>query len=204
MALAKAKRTLSSRKGLITRAINACKDAAKGPDTNVRELTLKVEALEQRWKPYQDAYYEYEEALVEADANDTDLGDAQRDFQATEETYISAVSEYRDILDSMPAQTSRSQTLKMPTLQTPTFNGDPLEFEPFWDQFQARVGQKKDVSDVDKLQFLKSCLKGSARDRIKNLPSTAANYKIAVDTLKSRYGDPEKVRVAIFLANSRG
>ena len=108
MALAKAKRTLSSRKGLITRAINACKDAAKGPDTNVRELTLKVEALEQRWKPYQDAYYEYEEALVEADANDTDLGDAQRDFQATEETYISAVSEYRDILDSMPAQTSRS------------------------------------------------------------------------------------------------
>lgn len=66
------------------------------------------------------------------------------------------------------AKADRSQTskatlsCKLPKLDLPEFGGDILEWHQFWDRFESNIGNKN-LSDVDKLLYLKSSLKGEAK-----------------------------------------
>ncbi|XP_073948482.1 uncharacterized protein [Choristoneura fumiferana] len=81
---------------------------------------------------------------------------------------------------------------KLPELHLPSFKGDVLEWFQFWDQFSSNIDQRN-LRDVDKLLYLKASLKGEARTVIDGLETTNDNYKIAVTTLKERYGKGVKI-----------
>ena len=77
----------------------------------------------------------------------------------------------------------------LPKLQLPKFRGDYLEWRSFYDQFSAAVGSKQ-IPDVDKLIYLSSSREGKAKTAIVGLSRTAANYPVALEILKDRFGDP--------------
>ena len=77
---------------------------------------------------------------------------------------------------------------KLPKLVLWPFSGDPSEFHSFCD-FESSVDQNSALSDVDKINHLKSLGQGQAAPCISGFSVTAANYSAAVKCLKERFGD---------------
>ena len=71
------------------------------------------------------------------------------------------------------------------------FHGDPICFTPFWDSFRSAVDDNPCLLDVDKFNYLRNLLEGSAAGAIRGLPLTAENYGAAKDILKKRFGQPQ-------------
>ncbi|XP_073950860.1 uncharacterized protein [Choristoneura fumiferana] len=88
--------------------------------------------------------------------------------------------------------TSDRRLSKLPELSIPTFSGNLLEWHQFWDQFHSCIDQRN-LSDVDKLMYLKASLRGEAKKTIEGLDTTNKNYGIAISTLKERYGKDDLI-----------
>ena len=82
---------------------------------------------------------------------------------------------------------------KLPKVTLPSFDGKIVEWTAFWEQFAAHVDDAEDLAEVTKFGYLKSLLKGEAVDCISGLTLTTANYAVAVDLLKKRFGQKERI-----------
>ena len=82
----------------------------------------------------------------------------------------------------------QSSNLKLPRIELPKFSGDVLKFQNFWDQFEAAVHDNDDLPNVQKFTYLRSVLTGNALQTIEGFEVTGANYQLAVECLKHRYG----------------
>ena len=81
---------------------------------------------------------------------------------------------------------------KLPKLVIPKFDGNVLQWESFWDQFNVSI-HESNQSDVNKFSYLKGLVEGEARQVIEGLSLTAANYKEARDLLVNRFGRKEPI-----------
>ncbi|XP_063416451.1 uncharacterized protein LOC134698089 [Mytilus trossulus] len=82
---------------------------------------------------------------------------------------------------------------KLPKLTLPTFGGNILEWQPFWDSFCAAVHENLSLNDVQKFNYLRSQLNGEASQCISGLQITNTNYAQALNVLKQRFGQPHKI-----------
>ncbi|KRY45033.1 hypothetical protein T03_15500 [Trichinella britovi] len=82
---------------------------------------------------------------------------------------------------------------RLPRCDLPKFSGDFKEFRAFWDQFDYRVHQRKDLSNAAKLTYLRGCLTGKAEDVISSLSSSNADYEVALNRLREEFDRPAKV-----------
>lgn len=80
-------------------------------------------------------------------------------------------------------------TIKLPKLVIPKFYGDLNEWLSFWNSFRSLIHENPSLNGVDKLNYLKSFLSGTALNTIDGLELTNANYDAAVELLKGRFGD---------------
>ena len=83
-----------------------------------------------------------------------------------------------------------SRTAKLPKLDLPTFSGRYEYWEDFCDLFSSLVHNNLRLSNVTKLQYLKSCLTGSAADLVKDVATTNANYSSTWQASKVRVSNP--------------
>ena len=90
------------------------------------------------------------------------------------------------------SQKPDSNCIKLPTLNLPFFDGNILEYQPFMDSFFAAVGNRE-ISDVEKFNYLKNQLRGDAAKSIQGLALTSANYNEAIEILQKRYGRPSVI-----------
>ena len=81
---------------------------------------------------------------------------------------------------------------RLPKLELPKFDGDVIQWAPFWDAFKSAVDQSE-LSDVSKLTYLRSLLRGEARRAVEGLPLTASSYSSTCELLKARFGRREQV-----------
>ncbi|XP_060591844.1 uncharacterized protein LOC132746639 [Ruditapes philippinarum] len=81
---------------------------------------------------------------------------------------------------------------KLPTISMPTFSGDLLTYQTFWDSFESSVHNNPSLTDVQKFSYLKSLLEGDAARTIDGFALTNANYSQALCLLKERYGQKQK------------
>ena len=82
---------------------------------------------------------------------------------------------------------------RLPKLNLPTFSGTPLTWNTFWDSFNVAVNSNPNLEGVQKCNYLQDQLSGDAASAIAGFPLTNNNYKQAVDLLKTRFGEPQKI-----------
>ena len=86
-----------------------------------------------------------------------------------------------------------SSNVKLPKLSLATFSGRAIDWYSFWECFQSMIDSNLDLSQVDKLSYLKSLLRGPAQLALEGLSMTGPNYDVAVDILRQRYGDIQRI-----------
>ena len=172
--------------------------------------TLNRNILEVRLQTVKDVWTEarkmHEEIIVRADAADSDY--------ITNSSFAQMTITYEDLLDDLVTRISHyeipqgnalltpprnlvaaddedvARAAKLPKLDLPTFSGDYEDWDNFCDLFTSLVHNSTRLSNVAKLQFLKSCLKGSASEFIKDVATTNANYLSTWQALKARFANP--------------
>ena len=93
------------------------------------------------------------------------------------------------------ASTSQEPKAKarLPKLSLPKFRGDVTKWSTFWDSFQSAIHDNREISKVDKFNYLNSVLEGAAARAIAGLTLTASNYDNAVEILQDRFGKPQQI-----------
>ena len=96
--------------------------------------------------------------------------------------------------DSLTPTTPGPRGMKLPKIEVPTFDGDLLQWQTFWEQFSIAIDSRTDISDTEKLVYLRLAIKaGSAKSIVEGLSHTGDQYKEAVASLKSRYNRPRLI-----------
>ncbi len=92
---------------------------------------------------------------------------------------------------SPPTVTPEPHAVKLPKIDVPMFDGELLHWQTFWEQFSISVDKRSDISNTEKLVYLRHALKdGSAKNIIEGLSHSGDQYKEAIDSLKARYDRP--------------
>lgn len=86
-----------------------------------------------------------------------------------------------------------SVDLKLPQINIPEFSGKYEDWLAFHDLFVSLIHDNKNLSNAQKLQFLKSSLKGEACSSLKHLTICDANYVEAWNVLSEKYNKPKYI-----------
>ncbi|XP_062587115.1 uncharacterized protein LOC134248736 [Saccostrea cucullata] len=82
---------------------------------------------------------------------------------------------------------------RLPKLNLPDFDGDILQWNTFWDSFESTIHRKQTLTPIQKFSYLKAQLQDAAAQTIAGFTLTNANYETAIDLLKERFGQPQKI-----------
>lgn len=88
----------------------------------------------------------------------------------------------------------------LPRIQLPVFTGRYEDWPAFRELFESLIGKDTATKPVEKLHYLKSCVKGEADLLIRNLTTMAENYGRAWTTL-SAYYENRRLLVRAYLSN---
>ena len=80
---------------------------------------------------------------------------------------------------------------KLPKLVIKKFYGEAHLWQELWDSFKFSIDDNKNLSTIDKFNYLKNLLESNAYSTIAGLSLTAANYSTALDLLHKRYGQKQ-------------
>jgi len=113
------------------------------------------------------------------------------------EEYRAAVSQHLSLCETCMTENAHSSgkddfSLRLPKVTLPSFSGDVLDWQEFFETFSITVDNRS-ITDVEKMQYLKLCLKGEASRILIGLPLTNKNYSIAIDLLQKRYGSTRRI-----------
>ena len=90
--------------------------------------------------------------------------------------------------------TADPQGVKLPKLDVATFDGNILHWKTFWEQFDVSVHRRTNLSDAEKLVYLRHALKdGTASRVIEGLSRTGEHYTEAIECLQARYDRPRLI-----------
>ena len=70
-------------------------------------------------------------------------------------------------------------------IEVPTFTGNILKWKLFWEQFEATIYSKSQLSDTEKLMYLRNAFKdGPARNIVHCLTQTCESFAEAISCLR--------------------
>ena len=76
---------------------------------------------------------------------------------------------------------------KLPKLVIKEFDGNVLNWQTFWDQFESTIYSKRNINNIHKFSYFKSFLCPSTYETISGLALTNQNHLEDVEFLKQRY-----------------
>ncbi|XGW26354.1 hypothetical protein V3C99_007179, partial [Haemonchus contortus] len=77
------------------------------------------------------------------------------------------------------AQLRKPQSVELPTLPIPKFNGNIWDWDNFWELYNANV-HSQDLPELYKFNFLLDALQGEAKESIRKFQVTKENYSQAI------------------------
>ena len=78
---------------------------------------------------------------------------------------------------------------KLPELALPTFAGDYIKWPAYCELFSALIINRKDLTDIERLQYLLSSLAGEPAQKVEALPLKGASFTPAWEMLKETYAN---------------
>ena len=87
----------------------------------------------------------------------------------------------------------RISKVKLPKLTPRKFNGELTKWLTFWDSFESSIHNNRELSDIDRFNYLHSLLEGPALEAISGLKLTTANYSAAIAILQKRFGNRQQI-----------
>lgn len=93
------------------------------------------------------------------------------------------------------AQGTKGSTTTLPAIPLPKFSGEITAWPGFRENFETLVGTRTDLTDMQRLHYLRASLHGEAARLISNTPSSGEYYKSAWTSLSRRY---ERKRAIIY------
>lgn len=187
VARANAKRNIQR----IKAAVNA---GPKGKALTVPELKCRLGILESYFTQILDA-----QTNIEAlDPNDEARCDIEDLYISTKISIEAKLGEHptnlKPVESLMPCTVSH---IKIPALELPTFNGKYSQYKNFITSFMQVIDREPRLSNVEKFNHLRNCLKGPALETINAFQITSDNYPKALERLTERYDNT----TLIFLEN---
>ncbi|XP_071170927.1 uncharacterized protein [Mytilus edulis] len=82
---------------------------------------------------------------------------------------------------------------KLPKLDLPSFTGDILTWQTFWESFETTIHHNPSLTNIQKFSYLKSQVLSEAAQCISGLSLSNANYEHAIILLKERYGQTQTI-----------
>jgi hypothetical protein len=82
---------------------------------------------------------------------------------------------------------------RIPKLSLSVFAGNPLQWQSFWDSFDAPVHNNPSLNGIQRFNHLKAQLVGEALQTIAGFPLTNSNYDQAIKLLRDRFGQPHNI-----------
>ncbi|XP_063420583.1 uncharacterized protein LOC134705796 [Mytilus trossulus] len=100
-----------------------------------------------------------------------------------------------NVMFQVPSEprSSKSNYHRLPKLDLPYFNGDILKWQTFWDCFESSIHFNDTLTSIQKFNYLKAQLEGSAAQTVEGFALTNGNYETAVNLLRDRFGQPSKL-----------
>ena len=83
--------------------------------------------------------------------------------------------------------------MKLPKIVLKRFDGNPTNFQNFWDSYNTSIHENEDISDVNKMAYLFGLLKGSAYSAVKGFTMTCGNCKEVIDVLHECFGSKDLI-----------
>ncbi|KAG0412592.1 hypothetical protein HPB47_010260 [Ixodes persulcatus] len=104
-------------------------------------------------------------------------------------TSLSIESRVAETTEQSTTQTqSPAGHLKLLKLELQRFDGEKLNWLPFWEQFRLAIHDKIELSGVEKFLYLRTVLTGKAVAAVSGIQATENSYAYAVELLKERFG----------------
>ena len=92
--------------------------------------------------------------------------------------------------NTSPHPRSSQGITRLPKLNIPNFSGESLQWQSFWDCFEAAVHSNTCLTGVQKLNYLRAQLQGDAAKVVSGFLLSNANYEHSIALLTQRYGQP--------------
>ena len=86
---------------------------------------------------------------------------------------------------------------KLPKLNLPTFHGDVTKWLEFYDLFSCSIHNNNNLTDIQKLTYLKGQLGGEAAKLISGFKLEGSNYNPAIQLLIDNYGRKDRISYAL-------
>ena len=95
-----------------------------------------------------------------------------------------------------PPQYVSNACIKLPPIQILKFDGDPLAFHDWINNFKASVHDNTSITQTQRITYLQNSVSGKAKDLIRGYSCNPVFYNVALAELESRFGSPQHIVTA--------
>ena len=165
-------------------------------DLDLIHLKLRFEKVKENYNGFDDIHSSLQllEPSTENDNEKETIDDSYFDL-ASRVTRLSPVSSANAIpprnsdFNSSSNEGIGKRKSKLPKFPIPTFDGKYEDWVSFKDSFEFLINSEPDLTDIEKLHFLKSAVVGDAARKISIFSITGDNYKTAWYLLEKTYNN---------------
>lgn len=164
-------------------------------DERLEELMASLEIAETKYSKVSEINAEMEAALEGDDQEE--MSEKGMEMEIELKTKISRLKRFiKDHSMQTPKVervSTKSSNVKLPRLEIMKFTGEFTKWQTFYDSFEAAVEKNQSLSNIEKFNYLRSYLANDAYNCIAGLSLTNENYIQALNLLKERYGNKQKI-----------
>ena len=167
---------------------------------NTVNIELRLDTLRKNWNTFQENHLIILSQRYESTEN---IDYFTRDcYGLSEESFLNSAAYMSTLLEELPQNatpnTSRavqqaSSTRKLPNIEVPTFSGNFSDWLEFKDLFNPTIIKDERLLNVEKLQQLKTHVRGEAADMLKTVQVLDHNFETAWKKLDDHYTNKRRL-----------
>ena len=146
------------------------------------ELEDLLRTIQSRWSAIDTLHWEL----------DSELNGSNEEYECTFSAYENKYQAVKKAINKKIWSVAHI-VKSTPQLEIPTFSGNYNNWVSFKDLFNETIHKNNGMSDAQKMQYLKSKVKGEAERLIHHLNVTSDNYIVCWDILNQRYNNTKLI-----------